>query len=247
MRLDLGANPNDETAADNPQRNIANQFHDDDWSAHAVMEYATAHLNVSHIVVVGHTNCGGAAAAFAAPNPDAAESTPASKCDKSKKKHGHKHGHDDEDSGIEDSEEEDSEEESEDDSKSEEGGEGTCSCFTPDQVKPGTEPGLENFLAPLIKLRHTLPANATVHDLIVANVKHSVHTLTQSNAVQNMWAQNKRVCVHGWLYNIGTGLLEDLGFSRCEAPRERREYQRAFVNAGAVRHEEKRKAKVEDC
>lgn len=83
-------------------------------------------------------------------------------------------------------------------------------------MEPGTEPGLEQFLAPLIRLRHTLPEGSTVQDLIVANVKHSVDVMASTNAIQNAWIKNKRVCVHGWLYDIGTGLLRDLGFSRCE-------------------------------
>ncbi|KAK7467278.1 hypothetical protein VKT23_004336 [Stygiomarasmius scandens] len=47
-------------------RNIANQFHLDDDSALAVLTYAVDHLGVEHVVVVGHTQCGGAAACFGA-------------------------------------------------------------------------------------------------------------------------------------------------------------------------------------
>ncbi|KAL1757186.1 carbonic anhydrase [Schizophyllum commune] len=43
-------------------RNIANQFHPDDISAHAVLSYAVDHLGVEHVVVVGHSECGGATA-----------------------------------------------------------------------------------------------------------------------------------------------------------------------------------------
>lgn len=162
-----------------------------------MVEYATEHLNVSHVVIVGHTNCGGATAAFNAPNPDANKTEDAENSCPSKGKHGKEHsgGH-----GRGDGEPVKSD----------------CPCFTPDQVEPGTEPGLEQFLAPLIRLRHTLPEGSTVQDLIVANVKHSVDVMASTNAIQNAWIKNKRVCVHGWLYDIGTGLLKDLGFSRCE-------------------------------
>jgi len=44
-------------------RNIANQFHVNDDSAQAVLAYAVQALGVEHIVVVGHTNCGGVHAA----------------------------------------------------------------------------------------------------------------------------------------------------------------------------------------
>ncbi|KAJ7172301.1 carbonic anhydrase [Mycena filopes] len=47
-------------------RNIANQFQLDDDSAQAVLTYALDHLGVEHVVVVGHTGCGGAAACFGA-------------------------------------------------------------------------------------------------------------------------------------------------------------------------------------
>jgi len=43
-------------------RNIANQVHPDDDSVLSVITYATAVVGVEHILVVGHTNCGGAAA-----------------------------------------------------------------------------------------------------------------------------------------------------------------------------------------
>ncbi|KAI0056984.1 carbonic anhydrase [Artomyces pyxidatus] len=55
-------------------RNIANQFPVDDDSALAVLTYAVEHLGVEHVAVVGHTQCGGAAACYqAAQEPPAAE------------------------------------------------------------------------------------------------------------------------------------------------------------------------------
>jgi len=57
-------------------RNIANQVHPDDDSVLSVISFAVAELQVEHILVVGHTNCGGAAACLnavtagtAPPNP----------------------------------------------------------------------------------------------------------------------------------------------------------------------------------
>ncbi|KAI0033447.1 carbonic anhydrase, partial [Vararia minispora EC-137] len=47
-------------------RNIANQFHLDDDSALSVLTYAIENLGVEHVVVVGHTQCGGAAACYEA-------------------------------------------------------------------------------------------------------------------------------------------------------------------------------------
>ncbi|KAF9265614.1 carbonic anhydrase [Marasmius fiardii PR-910] len=45
-------------------RNIANQFHPNDDNVLAVLAYAVDFLGVEHVVIVGHTECGGAAACF---------------------------------------------------------------------------------------------------------------------------------------------------------------------------------------
>lgn len=52
-------------------------------------------------------------------------------------------------------------------------------------------------------------------DLTLENVKANVATVVNSTAIQGAWKHGKAVCVHGWVYDIGTGLLTDLGVSKC--------------------------------
>lgn len=46
--------------------------------------------------------------------------------------------------------------------------------------------------------------------LVELNVLHQVMNVCHTTIVQNAWANQKKLSVHGWVYNIATGLLKDL-------------------------------------
>ncbi|KAH9851190.1 carbonic anhydrase [Lenzites betulinus] len=133
-------------------RNIANQFHPSDDSALAVLTYAVVHVGVQHVIIVGHTNCGGAAACHAAAqaNPAPAEDAP-----------------------------------------------------------PPADP-LGRWLAPLTELARE---HEDLTALVEANVRAQVEHIAESDVMKGVWAQGKEVQVHGWVYELETGLLRDLGVS----------------------------------
>eukprot|EP01079_Euglenida_sp_SAG-EU17-18_P001787 gene1787-2922_t len=45
-------------------RNIANQIHHTDLSVHSILEFAISVLQVQHVIVCGHSACGGIATAL---------------------------------------------------------------------------------------------------------------------------------------------------------------------------------------
>jgi carbonic anhydrase len=43
------------------------------------------------------------------------------------------------------------------------------------------------------------------------NVKRQVRNVASDVFVQDAWARGQELCVHGWVYSLGTGLVNDLG------------------------------------
>jgi len=153
-------------------RNIANQFHLDDDSALSVLTYAVNVLGVEHVVIAGHTHCGGAAACLQAAQAQT-KSSDASQA-------------------------------------------------------PVSETPLGRWLAPLTKLVTTLDLASTPEQdhldaVVVANVKQQVENVCESDVIKAAWAayaasekgkdEKKQVWVHGWVYDVASGRIQDLGVS----------------------------------
>ncbi|EIN09284.1 carbonic anhydrase, partial [Punctularia strigosozonata HHB-11173 SS5] len=67
------------------------------------------------------------------------------------------------------------------------------------------------WLQPLIRLAGTVTGKRT-QNLIIANIQEQVDKLAQSEPVIRAWDNPNRPAlqIHGWLYELSTGLLRDL-------------------------------------
>ncbi|KAF8547533.1 carbonic anhydrase [Imleria badia] len=142
-------------------RNIANQFHPDDDSALAVLSYAIGVVGVQHVVIAGHTQCGGAAACYQAVSAPTPEDTPSPSTPLSR-------------------------------------------WLTP----------LTHLIADLDLDLATTPASSALDIIIRENVKRQVQHVCAAEPVRQAWAAGKQVWVHGWVYDVASGRIQDLEVSR---------------------------------
>lgn len=97
---------------------------------------------------------------------------------------------------------------------------GAAACFAACSApKADATTALARWLAPLTDLARSLEiASKSVNDalpvLIEENVKRQVENLAKSEAIVNAWKGEKGVWIHGWVYDIPSGKLKDLGVSR---------------------------------
>ncbi|HEY3800334.1 MAG TPA: carbonic anhydrase [Caulobacteraceae bacterium] len=54
---------------------------------------------------------------------------------------------------------------------------------------------------------------ARLERLCELNVIRQVKNVASDVFVQDAWARGQPICVHGWVYSLGTGLVKDLGVS----------------------------------
>ena len=128
-------------------RNVANVVVHSDLNCLSVIQFAVDQLKVQHVIVVGHSNCGGVRAA------------------------------------LED-----------------------------------TRVGLaDNWIRHVQDVRHrhqewldSLPRERRLDALVELNVLEQVLHVCQTTIVQDAWARGQQVVVHGWVYGLHNGLLQDL-------------------------------------
>jgi carbonic anhydrase len=131
-------------------RNVANVVSHSDLNALSVIQFAVDALKVRHIIVVGHSRCGGVIGAL-----------------------------------------------------------------------KGLRFGLvDNWLRHVQDVRNahlefleSLPSEAQVDALVELNVLEQARNVCLSTIVEDAWQRGQSVAVHGWVYGLHNGLLQDLSFT----------------------------------
>ena len=151
-------------------RNVANVVVHSDLNCLSVMQFAVDHLKVRHIIVVGHSNCGGVRAALY-------------------------------------------------------------------DMRVGL---VENWIRHVQDVRHMhsewlngVPEPQRVDALCELNVLEQARNACHTTVVQDAWARNQEVVVHGWVYGLHNGLLEDLHITAGKAEDVEPAYRRALANVKA--------------
>lgn len=87
--------------------------------------------------------------------------------------------------------------------------------------EPADSP-LNQWLKPLTLMAYTLnlpdSSEASIETVVIENVKAQVKTLANTETILKAWSQGtpkkQKVLIHGWVYDLATGLLKDLGITR---------------------------------
>ncbi|MFG6448863.1 carbonate dehydratase [Roseateles sp. BYS180W] len=147
-------------------RNVANVVVHSDLNCLSVMQFAVDQLQVKHVIIVGHSNCGGVKAALQ-----------------------------DRRVGL-----------------------------------------VDNWLRHVQDVRNahqswldTLPESQRVDALCELNVLEQARNACQTTVVQDAWARGQAVVVHGWVYGLHNGLLEDLRMTVACAEDVHSAYRRALA------------------
>ena len=146
-------------------RNVANVVVHSDLNCLSVMQFAVDQLKVSHIIIVGHSNCGGVRAALF-------------------------------------------------------------------DVRTGLA---DNWIRHVQDVRNdhqdwldSLPEMQRVNALCELNVLEQARNACQTTVVQDAWARGQQVVVHGWVYGLHNGLLQDLQITASSHDEVAPAYRRAL-------------------
>lgn len=147
-------------------RNVANVVVHSDLNCLSVMQFAVDALKVKHIIVVGHSNCGGVKAALL-------------------------------------------------------------------DARTGL---VDNWLRHVQDVRNhhsewldSIDAAQRVNALCELNVLEQARNACQTTVVQDAWARGQEIVVHGWVYGLHNGLLEDLRITAASADQVAPAFQRALM------------------
>lgn len=147
-------------------RNVANVVVHSDLNCLSVIQFAVDMLKVQHVIVVGHSNCGGVAAALK-------------------------------------------------------------------DLRVGLA---DNWIRHVqdVRNRHqawldTLPEAARLPAMVELNVLEQALNVCQTTVVQDAWSRGQTVVVHGWVYGLHNGLLEDLTMTVSDAESAATAYERALA------------------
>jgi len=147
-------------------RNVANVVVHSDLNCLSVMQFAVDHLKVKHIIVVGHSNCGGVQAALT-------------------------------------------------------------------DARVGL---VSNWIRHVQDVRNdhldwlqTVPEARRVDALCELNVLEQARNACRTTVVQEAWARGQEVVVHGWVYGLHNGLLEDLQITADKAEAVEPAFKRALT------------------
>jgi len=79
-----------------------------------------------------------------------------------------------------------------------------------------------------------LPEHARYDALVELNVIEQVVNVAQSTVLQDAWGSGQRVTLHGWVYGVFNGLLQDLHMSVSNPDELAAHYQSALARVGAA-------------
>ena len=146
-------------------RNVANVVAHSDLNALSVIQYAVDALKVKHVIVVGHSKCGGVTAAL-------------------------------------------------------------------NNTRVGV---VDNWLRHVQDVRNAhleflqaVPEAQRVDALVELNVLEQARNVCLSTVVEDAWAKGQTVIVHGWVYGLHNGLLQDVSFTVCHMDDVAPAFQRAL-------------------